>query len=203
LAKPWGILIGQSDHLNPVRAAAVRKPGEYQWSSYSEYVGKRKPPDWLERDFILRYFGGKETKAQREYQDFVEAGMMAATNPLSEVVGSSILGSEGFVQAIREKYLKDLMDDRDLPAVRELAARTTPEEIDRVVEREFQKDAALARKVKLYLCHSYTALSLKEIGIHFGIKESGVSQASRRFSESMNDSALRKRITTIKAVLGL
>jgi hypothetical protein len=77
-------------HLNPVRAGVVEKPQDFQWSSYTAYIGKRNPPDWLARDFILSYFGGKEIKAQREYQDFVEAGMMAADNPLSEVVGSLI-----------------------------------------------------------------------------------------------------------------
>jgi len=191
-------------HLNPVRAAAVEKPEEYQWSSYSEYIGKRKPPDWLHRDFILAYFGGKERKAQREYQDFVEAATVDTANPLSEVVGSLLLGNEGFVQTITEKYLKERKDDRNLPSVRKLAARTTPEKIERVVERELQKDAALARKVKLYLYHRYTGQSLKEIGMRFGMKESGVSQASRRFSEKMDsDSGLRKKVNGIKAVLGL
>jgi chromosomal replication initiation ATPase DnaA len=88
--------------------------------------------------------------------------------------------------------------------VRKLAARTTPEKIERVVEREFQQDAAVARKVKLYLYHRYTGQSLKEIGNHFGIKESGVSQASRRFSEHMKrDLSLRKRVSAIKTALGL
>jgi hypothetical protein len=33
--------------------------------------------------------------------------------------------------------------------------------------------------VKIYLCQKYTGKMLKEIGSHFGIGESGVSQASR------------------------
>jgi REP element-mobilizing transposase RayT len=191
-------------HLNPVRAGAAGKPEDYQWSSYGEYIGRRKPSNWLVRDFILAYFGGKEKKAQKEYQGFVEEGLVTKVNPLLEVAGSLILGSERFVQVIREKYLSDRKDDRDLPAVRQLAARTAPEEIERVVEKEFREDALLARKVKLYFYHNYTNQRLKEIGIRFGIRESGVSQASRRFSEDMSrDSALRKRIAAIKKVLSL
>jgi putative transposase len=191
-------------HLNPVRVGAVESPGDYHWSSYSGYVGRKKPPAWLARNFILGYFGSKETRAQREYQDFVEAGLEDSTNPLSEVMGSLILGSENFVQAIREKYLEGQKTDRNLPAAREFEARTTPEQIERVVDKAFRKDSALARKVRLYLNHSYTAQNLKEIGIRFGIRESSVSQASRRLNEDMNrDSGFRKRMDAIKAELGL
>jgi hypothetical protein len=191
-------------HLNPVRAGAVVSPADYQWSSYAEYIGKRNPPAWLARNFILAYFGSKETKAQRRYQDFVEAGMENSTNPLSEVVGSLLLGSESFIQAIRENYLEARKADRDLPAVRRCEARTTPEDIEQVVDRAFRKDPRMARKVKLYLYHSYTAQNLKEIGVRFGIGESGVSQASRRMKETMNrDPGLRKRINAVTAELGL
>ena len=191
-------------HLNPVRAGAAEMPGDFQWSSYADYIGKRKPPDWLMRDFVLSYFGDKKTKAQRGYQEFVEVEIMATRNPLGEVAGSLILGSKRFVEMIREEYLKDRADDRDLPAVRQLAARTTPEEVDRCVERTFRKDAALARKVRIYFYHRHTGQSLKEIGNRFGVKESGVSQASRRFSDHIeHDSALRKKIDAIKTTLGL
>ena len=99
-----------------------------------------------------------------------------------------------------EEEGEDRADDRDLPAVRQLAARTTPEEVDRCVERTFRKDAALARKVRIYFYHRHTGQSLKEIGNRFGVKESGVSQASRRFSDHIErDSALSKKIDAIKA----
>jgi len=191
-------------HLNPVRAGAVESPEDYRWSSYAEYIGRKKPPAWLARNFILGDFGGKETEAQRGYQDFIEAGMKDSTSPLSEVVGSLILGSESFVQAIREKYLEGRKADRNLPAARAFETRTTPEQIERVVDRAFREDSALARKVKLYLYHRYTAQNLKEVGIRFGIRESGVSQASRRLNEHMNrDSGFRKRIDAIRIELGL
>ncbi len=88
--------------------------------------------------------------------------------------------------------------------MREFEARATPEEIERVVDRAFRKDPVQARKIKLYLYHSYTSQNLKEIGIRFGIRESGVSQASRRMKESMDRApGLRKRVDSIKAELGL
>jgi putative transposase len=43
-------------------------------------------------------------------------------------------------------------------------------------------DPKFDRQVKLYFSHRYTGLKLKAIGNHFGISESGVTQASRRIS---------------------
>jgi len=35
------------------------------------YIGRRTPPGWLFRDFILGYFGKKISTAQKGYQGFV------------------------------------------------------------------------------------------------------------------------------------
>jgi hypothetical protein len=59
-------------HLNPIRAKMIEKLEDYQWSSYLDYIGKTKPPAWLERNFILGYFSKKPAIAQRNYREFVE-----------------------------------------------------------------------------------------------------------------------------------
>ena len=62
------------------------------------------------------------------------------------------------------------------------------------VDKSFVNEAKLARNVKIYLCKEYTAEKLKDLGIHFGIGESGVSQAGRRVSQWMQkDKNLRRR----------
>lgn len=191
-------------HLNPVRAGVAEKPEMYEWSSYAAYIGKKEPPDWLAREFILNSFGTKTAKAQRQYRQFVEAASEESASPLRDVVGSLILGSDAFVRAIRDTYLKDRKVDRDVPAMRELKAETSAEEIAEAVDRAFKEDAALARKVKLYLYHTHTAQSLRQIGTRFGISESGVSQASRRMSVRLgHDSRLRRRISAIIDELAL
>ena len=60
-------------HLNPLRAKMIDKLEQYRWSSYLDYIGTRKPPAWLERNFILGYFGKKPSIAQRNYREFVQA----------------------------------------------------------------------------------------------------------------------------------
>ena len=70
------------------------------------------------------------------------------------------------------------------------------------VESEFEKQPALARSVKMFLCQKHTGEKLKDIGTHFGIGESGVSQASRRVVDKINkDSKLRRKIAKIERKL--
>ena len=55
-----------------------------------------------------------------------------------------------------------------------------------------------------FLCQGHTGEKLKDIGAHFGIGESGVSQASRRISDKIkNDKKLRGKIRKIENKLNL
>ena len=186
-------------HLNPVRAGIVRSIGDYRWSSYRSYIGKEKPPGWLARDLVLGYFGKKISEGQQGYRDFVEEALAQDySNPLSEVMGSAILGNLSFVERMRDTYLKNRKSGRDLPSLRALATGVSTEEIVQAVDGMFGAEPALARKVTLYLCHTCTAQPLREIGMRFGIKESGVSLASRRMTLRMqHDAGLRANITKI------
>lgn len=188
-------------HLNPVRANMVEAPEQYRWSSYSYFIGLRNAPGWLARGFILSYFGNKASRAQKRYRDFVNA-MMAQKykSPLEEVVGSSILGGAEFIEAIKDQYLADKKFDPNVPAQKELAGKPSIQEIIKEVESVFGKDRSLARGVKIYLCQKYTGERLKHIGKHFGIGESGVSQASRRIAMRIGeDNKLRENIKKIEA----
>ena len=59
-------------HLNPVRANMVKKPEEYQWSSYCMYIGKKKERIINSRN-ILAYF--KNENCRELYKIYVESGM--------------------------------------------------------------------------------------------------------------------------------
>jgi hypothetical protein len=50
--------------------------------------------------------------------------------------------------------------------------------------------------VQIYLCHKISGQKLKDIGLHFGIGVSGVSQASRRV-QIKDDKKLKKKIDKI------
>ena len=113
-------------HLNPVRAELVQTPEQYDWSSYQFYIGRRKPPGWLFKNFILGYFGEKISTAQKVYRRFVNDLIDEEyDSPLKEVVSSTLLGSTDFIEHIKEEYLSKKKPDKELPALKELFERTS------------------------------------------------------------------------------
>ena len=192
-------------HLNPVRAKMVKTPEEYEWSSYQFYIGVQKPPEWLHRDFILGYFGDKVSIAQKGYHSFVSAMVNKKyDSPLDEVVSSTLLGSPGFIAFIKDRFLSGKKPDKNLPALKELVEKASMQDVFDEVESVLGKQPALARNVKMFLCQRYTGEKLKDIGTHFGIGESGVSQASRRVNDKIRkEKKFRRKIRKVEKYLNV
>jgi REP element-mobilizing transposase RayT len=187
-------------HLNPVRAKIVHAPEEYPWSSYRDYIGMRRPLDWLYRDFILGCFDAEVSKAEDRYRDFVTALVdQAYACPMEAVLGSTLLGGADFILSIKKNYLSRRKPDKDLPALKQLEDRVAVKTICEEVEAAFSGQKRLARSIQIYLCQKYARRKLKDIGAHFGIRESGVCQAVRRVAERMKvDQRLKEEIETIE-----
>ena len=187
-------------HLNPVRAKIVQKPEDYAWSSYQYFIGKQKPAEWLYRDFILGYFGKKVSSAQKGYQEFVNALVFEEyDSPLEQVVSSTLLGSADFIAYIKDNFISAKKPDKELPALKELVKKASMQDIFEIVESAFPQDESLARTLKMYLCQKYTSKKLKEIGLQFGIGESGVSQSCRRVVQKIEkDKKLKKKIDRLE-----
>jgi len=65
-------------------------------------------------------------------------------------------------------------------------------------------NASLSKKMTLYLCHRYSGLTLKDIGKHFNICESAVTEASRRFDVFLKkNNNLQKDIEAARKKLNL
>jgi putative transposase len=191
-------------HLNPVRAGLAKLPEGYRWTSYLNYIGRKKAPGWQRTDWLLRYFGKSPAEAQRKYRAFVEAKIGAAEeNPLKEAVASTVLGRPDFIEGIKRKYLGGRKRNRDVPAVAALT-RQGSKEIAEKVRLEFRDMPEHTRKVAIYLSHKFSGLSLKEIGRGFAIRESAVSQASRRFKSVLSENArLRRKVEKVREELNL
>ena len=186
-------------HLNPVRAAHVKTPEEYKWSSCQYYIVNRKVPSWLQRDFILGYFDTKRISAMKKYRNFVHSLMgRDYESPLNRTQHPVILGSREFIDEIKHRFLRDRQIDRELPVIRETMDRPRLEIIEQAVDSELESDERLARQLKLFLCHSYSGKKLREIGDRFSVSESAVTQASRRIRVKLrNDKKLEKLILKI------
>jgi putative transposase len=124
-------------------------------------------------------------------------------DPLKEALSSTILGGPDFIEEIKGKYLVGRKRNRDVPAVAALT-RQTPQKIAERVRLEFQDQPEHAKKVAIYLSHRFSGLSLKEMGMHFGIRESAVSRASHRFETALSENArLRKKVKKVREALHL
>jgi hypothetical protein len=111
--------------------------------------------------------------------------------PSDKGITSSFLTDYGRVI----NFISGKKPDKDFPALRGLIEKPSIVDIFDVVESVIGKDAALVRNVKIFLCQKYTGEKLKDIGIHFGIGESGVSQASRRIKEKIKkDKRIKAKI---------
>ena len=142
---------------------------------------------------------------QKRYQDFVDALVDKEYNsPLDEVVSSTLLGSADFIEFIKANFLSAIKPDKELPALKELVKKASMQAIFKEVELVFTNDKVLSRNVKMYLCQRYTGKKLKEIGFHFGIGESGVSQACRRVADKIEkDIKLKRKIERLEKLINL
>lgn len=192
-------------HLNPVRAGMAARPNQYKWSSYLAYIHQKSQPEWLCTEFILALFSRNTTAARKHYRGFVESMTgQEYESPLQNIFASTILGGVDFINMVRAKYIDETVADRNLPDVKQFYKKPGIEEIIQQVERQIPADVWLSKRVQLFICHRYSGQKLRDIGMHFGIGESAVSQASRRVAAQIErDKKLKKRIDTILSALGL
>ena len=199
-ADEYALELSRYIHLNPVRVGAVTDPAYYRWSSCADYIDHRKVPNWLKRDFILGHFGAAEKDSVPKYQQFVKDLIGKETaNPMAQVVVGSILGSPEFVERIQGEYEERMLQDRNLP----MPLQATPKvELNRLMEAAqaaFGEKNRQAKNVAIHLAHQYGGLKLREIGARFGLKESGVSEASRRVSKALGeDETFRKTVQKLR-----
>lgn len=172
-------------HLNPVRAKLVDHPSQYPWSSYLVYAEKIQRWDWLRINFILDQMSSNRTRGQRRYREYVKDGIEEESpGPLEKVVASTLLGSEKFMNWVREKWIGRGASDRDQPALKKLSVRPDIGTILKESERRFGRGAIESRRVAMYLSHRLSGRRLGEIGDVFGgISSSGVSQNTHRLEK--------------------
>ncbi|MCD6571407.1 MAG: transposase, partial [Deltaproteobacteria bacterium] len=171
-------------HLNPKRAGLVKRPEEYKWSSYPDYIGKGKKKTWLTCEWILGQYSKDKAKARRLYRAFVEEGSALKENPFDALEKGLILGSEGFIDEIKKKT--GLKKHKKTPESSRLIRSITYEDIVTAVAKKFGvseqeirgpgRRENLTRKICLYLLRRHTDMTNEEIGGYFGIGYTAVSQ---------------------------
>jgi len=159
--------------LNPVRAAMVKHPRQWVWSSYPAMIGKFAAPVWLTTDDLLAEFGKRRAGARPKYEEFITEGMGAETI-WKDLKGQIYLGNDDFVEQMREK-LGEREEDVNIPRVQQRGAVPKLSSIRRQYKN--RDDAMLAA----YETGTYSYLEIaKEFGVHFTTVGRIVRQAVER-----------------------
>lgn len=157
--------------LNPVRAGVVKRPEDWRWSSYLSTVGIKGVPEYLTTDWILNQFGSNRKEAQKNYRDFVRAGV-GAESPWKNLKGQILLGSEGFIEKFRN-LLSDKGEIREIPRVQRYLSRPG---IDEILNKEMVKDKKIRNK-QIHKAIMQYGYSLKEVGDYLGVHYTTISKA--------------------------
>ncbi len=196
-------------HRNPLKAGLVKRLDQYPWSSHSGYLSKARKWNWLYKDFVLQVLTANKNHQIKVYNQFMaqereqEVGRILDGKRLP-----SMLGSEGFVSWIKDRFFKKKKDGQ-VPASKELApdmgtiisqvcryyevSPTSLKAIRRGVENE-------PRDVAMYLIRSLRAEPLMRIGADFGLTQfSSVSSVVIRVKARLQkDKQLKGRLQDIE-----
>jgi len=180
-------------HRNPIKAALVKSPSEYEWSSYRHFCNARKIPKWMSIDWVEDFFGPDFREAMAAYREFVELELEEEFEyPYEKVVAQSILGNEDFVKEAVAKHEASIAES-GVTSRGALLGDVSLQEISQTICDHYGirslKIAAIeenatcrkARNVFIYLARIHTYSSNAEIAQFLGdIGRTGVSECYRR-----------------------
>ncbi len=127
--------------LNPVRARLVSHPKDWKWSSYRHTAGYTKKSNWLAEDAILSTFSQDKKDAQKQYRQFIQAGI-GDTSPFDRIREGMILGDERFAYEVWERA-GDVECNKELPRDERLIGRPSLDEIFEDITTKTERDDAI------------------------------------------------------------
>lgn len=157
--------------LNPVRAAMVMQPEEYQWSSYVATLGKVAKPALLTTEWLLANFSTSLSESRRCYKQFVKEGMQNPEAPWEKLSGQVVIGTERFVQMVKE-YLGEKEGVAEIPKKQRHLGRPAIEEL-------FSSGGALTKQERndlIRLAHGTHGYTLKDISQGLGVHYTTISK---------------------------
>ena len=208
-------------HLNPVRGNPLRtgdlkerrrRLRAWRWSSYCGYAGLEMNWPLVSEGAVLGEIGGRAADRRREYRKHVESKLMDPQgSPLEQARWQAILGSEDFLQRMKDRMQAMQEGAREVKALREqhLGCSSEKKLICRVAELYGLKSEQLtvprargeAVGAAMTLVWERCGLSLKEIGKIFGGADyAAVAQRIRRHKERDSTGRLNVPLATLKNV---
>ena len=205
-------------HLNPIRLRRFKNATiagksdylkTYPWSSYPGYCYLRKRDKNMDYGWLLTtYFGGDSAQGRRRYREYVNQGVEGKIeNPFEDAVHQSILGSQNFVNWVKNKLPRQ--QQREIPSLGKLQHDISVEHIIAAIARagQVRPEELLDRKTRfkelrqmaMELCYRYSNEKQAGIGAVFGVDYSTVSQSRSRLKAKLKSSRkLNKQFNQIK-----
>jgi len=155
-------------HLNPIRAGMVGTLHElelYPWSGHAVLM-KTVDCEWMDRDYVLRFFGVRERSARKAYLEFVEQEM--GIDREQELSGGGLVRSNGGwsqVLSMRKSGDRALGDERILGGdefVRDI-----------MKEAENRTDVQLPETKRLELLNETIRQACADAGLSIAFLQSG------------------------------
>lgn len=195
-------------HLNPVRAGMVERPEDYLYSSYKAYIDQRQT-DCVKTGMILEMMATTTRVATQKYRDYVERGIgVELDNPLKDVYGGLILGSERFIRQTLDQLDNDQLEDEEIMHRKALRPMAAQKAIFQAVADHFGctgealplRGDGKARKFVIYLLKHYSGMTSQDVSHALGgMSCSAVAKVYQRLRTQLtSDVALRKEIEDLK-----
>lgn len=205
-------------HLNPVVAGLVERAEDYNWSSYSAYLSKRKTPLWLSTEPTLAKF--KSKRSRFEYRIFVEEGIDRETSDFfSKIKKIPILGSDAFIKIVSEKYLslENCEKNVDIPEQTQIKNLALPQvsNIISIVAEYYHVNVGTIeisnrnrnnkpRAIAIYLAYKLTNQTARSLLQYFhDATRTGISKIYQRVKSNVaQNKALKNEVEHLQQIVG-
>ncbi|MBU0992102.1 MAG: hypothetical protein KJ737_06375 [Proteobacteria bacterium] len=184
-------------------------------SSFAGHTNTKKRDDFVHYQMVLDYFGGDTEEGRAAYRQFVYRGMnKGETSPLEMGKGSGIIGSENFIDRIKDLYLSrlDKSTHREQPQLKEIRSSYSPEVLidtfcaltghdrDEICRKGRN---SIERSMLMEFLYRFCNINQPEIGRYLGnIDYSAVSISRKRLRLEMDkDELLKQKFDLILADL--
>ncbi|MFO0795694.1 MAG: transposase [Candidatus Brocadiaceae bacterium] len=211
-------IVSRYIHLNPVRTKQEGKQPflekkkylkNYSWSSLLGYIDDTRRIGIIEYARVLESYGGDDEKGRKLYWETICNDISTGIDIKEKAIGGSILGSDTFINWVREKFLP--AKSREIPVVRRLKKYNAEEEIIAALCKEtkksfdeIKKERGIIRQIAMDLFYRVGGLSGTEIGEMLGVDYSTVSQGRKRLRERLKgDQHLSQMIERVEADLSI
>lgn len=200
-------------HQNPLKAKMTNDLNNYKWSSHQFYLKGKSDSGWLDINNLLAYFSSKKKESIIMYKEFMDIGLDDEVMKFySKKAQSSIFGDSGFVEMIKERFVKsgkkstlEIMEKRvifgegKVKTINKIICNTFSIEESMLFQTR-RGEANIPRLFALSLSRELSGLSFPEIAKRYKIKSyKTVASSNFRLKERMKKSRkIRKQYTKLK-----